>query len=92
MIIDTGFILAHKPDGACGSGSCGGGVCVEETDIIHKTSYFPCQNYLKIYMIIHKIQWLTFVNIFIFVPIFFFTALYVFHVININQFGTQNVP
>lgn len=38
LIIDTGFILAHKPDGVCGSDSCGGGgMCVEEIDIIHKT-------------------------------------------------------
>lgn len=37
LIIDTGFILAHKPDGACTSGSCGtGGMCVEEIDIIHE--------------------------------------------------------
>lgn len=34
LIIDTGFILAHKPDGACSSGS--GGMCVEEIDIIHE--------------------------------------------------------
>lgn len=38
LIIDIGFILAHKPDGACSSGSCGGGsMCVEEIDIIHET-------------------------------------------------------